>query len=57
MNTQMIEQFKTHLVATMNENVYYELQDWVAQNCDDDAYESTLDYLAENINGNLQWVD
>ena len=58
MNTQMIEEFKTHFVDTMNENMYYELKDWVAQNIDDDdLYGETLDYMVQNINGDLQWVD
>jgi len=58
MNAQMIEEFKAYLVATMNENVYDELKDWVAQNCiDDDLYGATLDYMVQNINGSLQWVD
>ena len=58
MNAQMIEDFKTYLVQSMNEDVYYQLKDWLAQNCeDDDAYESTMDYMLENINGSLQWVD
>ena len=59
MNAQLIEEFKAYLVESMNDDVYYQLKDWLAQNSevDEDEYRETLDYIVDNINGGLQWVD
>ena len=56
--TELIEDFKSHLVASMNEDVYYQLKSWLEMiDIDDDEYVETLDYMCENLHGSLQWVD
>ena len=55
---ELIEDFKSHLVASMNEDVYYQLKSWLEMiDIDDDEYVETLDYMCENLHGSLQWVD
>ena len=56
--TELIEDFKSHLVASMNEDVYYQLKSWLEMiDIDDDEYVETLDYMCENLHGSLQWVE
>ena len=56
--TELIEDFKSHLVASMNEDVYYQMKSWLEMiDIDDDEYVETLDYMCENLHGSLQWVD
>ena len=58
MNQQMIAEFKEFLVASMNEDVYYQLKSWLESvDIDDDEYSNALDYMCENLHGSLQWVD
>ena len=55
---ELIEDFKSHLVASMNEDVYYQLKSWLEMiDIDDDEYVETLDYMCENLHGSLQWID
>ena len=55
---KMMAQFTRWLVASANEDVYYQLKNWLCQ-CDieDDEYGDILDYMAYNLNGRLQWVE
>ena len=58
MNQQMIEEFKSYLVETLNEDVYYQLKSWLeSADIDDESYSDALDYMIENLHGSLQWVD
>ena len=57
-NTQLIEDFKTYLVASMNEDVYYQLKSYLEQaGIEDEDYSETLDFMVANIHGSLQWVE
>ena len=58
-NNQMMEEFKNYLVTSMNEDVYYQLKSWLNQfDFDEDfEYREALDYISQNLNGSLQWVD
>jgi len=54
----IMENFKKHLVVSMNDDVYSQLKDYLNQ-CDieDEDYRDTLDFIANNLTGQLQWVD
>ncbi len=55
---ELIEDFKAHLVETMNEDVYYQLKSWLEMiDMDEDEYSDILDYMCENLHGSLKWVD
>ena len=55
---ELIEDFKSHLVETMNEDVYYQLKSWLEMvDMDEDEYSDILDYMCENLHGSLKWVD
>ena len=53
-----IEEFKDYLIQSMNEDVYYQLKDWVSAELDDDQdYEQAIDFFIDNLHGSLQWID
>ena len=54
----MIEDFKQYLVASMNEDVYYQLKSYL-ENADieDEDYSEALDFMVANIHGSQQWVE
>ena len=53
-----IQEFKDHLVQSMNEDVYYQLKDWINTQLDDDQdYEQAIDFFVDNLHGSLQWID
>ena len=53
-----IEEFKDYLIQSMNEDVYYQLRDWVNAELDDDQdYEQAIDFFIDNLHGSLQWID
>ena len=55
---ELIEDFKSHLVTSMNEDVYYQLKSWLEMiDIDDDEYVETLDYMCDNLHGSLEWVE
>ena len=55
---ELVEQFKSFLVETMNEDVYYQMKSFLDQiDIDDDEYSDTLDYMCDNLHGSLQWID
>lgn len=57
-NPQLIQDFKDYLIETLNEDVYYQLKEYLNQVVeDDDVYSDTLDYIIDNLHGSLQWVD
>ena len=52
-----IDEFKDYLVQSMNDDVYYQLKDWVNGQIDDDQdYSEVIDYFINNLHGSLQWV-
>ena len=53
-----IEEFKDYLIQSMNEDVYYQLKDWINTQLDDDQdYEQAIDFFLDNLHGSLQWID
>jgi hypothetical protein len=53
---QAIDEFKDYLIQSMNEDVYYQLKDWISQAADDDEdYEKVMDYFMDNLHGSLVW--
>ena len=53
-----IQQFKDYLVKSMNDDVYYQLKDWVGMQIDEDQdYEQVIDFFLDNLHGSLQWID
>jgi len=53
-----IEEFKEFLVASMNEDVYYQLKSWVSNQLDEDQdFETVIDYFLDNLHGGLTWDD
>ena len=58
LNELAIEEFKDYLIQSMNEDVYYQLKDWVNSQIDDDQdYEQVIDFFIDNLHGSLQWID
>ena len=57
-NPEAIQSFKEYLVETMNEDVYYQLKDYINQAItDDEDYDKVIDYFVDNLHGSLQWID
>ena len=55
---KMMEHFKSHVVASMNQDEYYQLKSYLCEcDLDDDEYREALDYIANNITGELKWVE
>jgi len=53
-----IEEFKDYIIQSMNEDIYYQLKDWVGNQIDDDQdYSEVLDFFVDNLHGSLQWID
>ena len=53
-----IEEFKDYLIQSMNDDVYYQLKDWVGSQIDDDQdYSEAIDFFVDNLHGSLQWID
>ena len=55
---KLVEEFKSYLVETMNEDVYYQMKSFLENvDIDDDEYNDMLDYMVDNLHGSLQWID
>ena len=53
-----LDEFKDFIVQSMNEDVYYQLKDWIdSSDITSDEYDKALDYFIANLHGSLQWVD
>ena len=52
LDSQALEQFKAWLVERYNEDVYYQLKDYLAPY---ENYSQALDYFCENLDGNITW--
>ena len=58
LNKLAIEEFKDYLIQSTNDDVYYQLKDWVNSQIDDDQdYEQVIDFFIDNLHGSLQWID
>ena len=58
LNSLAIDNFKDYLVQSMNDDVYYQLKDWIHQELDDDQdFNEAIDFFLNGLHGSLQWVD
>jgi hypothetical protein len=58
LNSESIEDFKSYLIQSMNEDVYYQLKHWVDTQIDDDQnFNEVIDFFVDNLHGSLQWID
>ena len=58
LTTEAIEDFKDYLVSSMNEDVYYQLKDWLNQCLDEDQdFDKAMDFFVDNLHGKLDWID
>jgi len=60
LNQQAVDEFKDYLVESMNDDIYYQLKDWVNTYDDDegeDDFNTIIEYFIENLRGSLQWVE
>ena len=57
-NPEAITDFKEYIVQSMNEDVYYQLKDYINQAIEDDEdYDRVMDYFIDNLHGQLVWDD
>ena len=58
LNSETIVDFKDYIVQAMNDDVYYQLKDWLNQQLDEDQdFEKAMDFFVDNLHGSLQWID
>ena len=58
LNSEAIEDFKDYIIQSMNDDVYYQLKDWVSTQIDDDQnFNEAMDFFVDNLHGSLQWID
>jgi hypothetical protein len=59
MNNNDIQRFKDFLVDSMNDDVYYQLKDWINNepSLQDKDFETVVDYFMDNLHGGLVWQD
>ena len=58
LNSEAIVDFKEYIVAAMNDDVYYQLKDWLNQQLDEDQdFDKAIDFFVDNLHGSLQWID
>ena len=58
LNSVAIEEFKDYLIQSMNEDVYYQLKNWVDMQIDEDQdFSEVMDFFVDNLHGSLQWIN
>ena len=58
LNSEAIVDFKEYIVSAMNDDVYYQLKDWLNQQLDEDQdFDKAIDFFVDNLHGSLQWID
>ena len=58
LNSEAIVDFKEYIVAAMNDDLYYQLKDWLNQQLDEDQdFDKAIDFFVDNLHGSLQWID
>ena len=58
LNNQALTAVKTYLADGANNDIYYQLKEYVNMNLeDDDDYAKTLDWFVEHLIGSLVWDD
>ena len=69
LNRDTLDEFKEFMVQSSNDDIYYQLKDWIS-NYDydasenavddfnaDDHFNEIVDYFMDNLHGSLQWVE
>ena len=52
-----VEEFKDYIVESSNQDVYYQLKDWINDQIDNDQdYSEVMDFFINNLHGSLQWT-
>lgn len=52
-----VEEFKDYIVQSSNQDVYYQLKDWINDQIDNDQdYSEVMDFFINNLHGSLQWT-
>jgi len=60
LNQNSIDEFKDFIIQSVNEDVYYQLKEWIHNYDDDegeDNFDTIMDYFIANLHGSLQWVE
>ncbi len=52
LDSQALEEFKAWLIDQYNEDVYYQLKDYLAPY---ENYSQAMDYFLENLHGGVVW--
>ena len=57
LNEQALDDFISYLVESMNQDVYYQLKDWVSDQIDEDQdFGEVIDFFVNNLDGSLEWI-
>ena len=60
LNQDSIDEFKEFIVQSSNDDIYYQLKEWINGSDDyegEDNFDVIMDYFIENLHGSLQWVN
>ena len=58
LNNESLTAVKTYLADGANNDIYYELKEYLNMNLEEDQnYSEALDWLVENLIGSLVWDD
>jgi len=60
LNQDSIDEFKEFIVQSSNDDIYYQLKEWIHGSDDyegEDNFDVIMDYFIENLHGSLQWVN
>ena len=58
LNSEAIDDFKNYIIQSMNDDVYYQLKDWLNTRIDEDQdFSEVMDFFVDNLHGSLQWID
>ena len=53
-----IDVFKDYVVQSTNDDIYYQLKDYLANSLDEDQdFADVIDYFINNLTGSLTWTD
>ena len=53
-----IDEFKDYVVQSTNDDIYYQLKDYLANSLDEDQdFADVIDYFINNLTGSLTWTD
>ena len=58
LNSEAIDDFKNYIIQSMNDDVYYQLKDWLNTRIHEDQdFSEVMDFFVDNLHGSLQWID